>query len=159
MIKIIVIGMDNTGKTTLSKELSKKMKIKYFKSCGPLNKQQQLLFMDNFLKQNQSIICDRFPLFDELVYGKILRGKSNFGLNDNLFKRLIENNTIIIYCRPKNNVIKKWNDREQMNGVIEKADELIEAYDSLVKRMRKLNINIIKYDYTKGFENVIYKIQ
>lgn len=158
-MKIIILGMDNTGKSTLTEQLSNKLNMLVWTSEGPnLSKKEMENLIKMKLTTNRDYIFERFSFFDELVYGKILRNKSKFKFTDNIYKLIKESNPVIIYCRPPRQIIKNWQQREQMTGVIEKADELIKRFDKVIKIAGK-QLKIIKYDYTKEtVEDVISKI-
>ena len=145
-MKIIVLGMDNTGKTTLASRLSQDFNLNYIKSCGPCSKEEQEKFIENFINNENDLVSDRFCLFDEMVYGSVLRGKSNFTLNNKYIDQLKDKITIY-YCRPHESVIKKWNGRKQMDGVIDNSDELIQKFDRLIRKLKRKGFNIVKYDY------------
>src|SRR5690606_28511148 len=88
--------------------------------------------------QNQRpvVIYDRFPLISEAVYGTILRGRNHFGDEwTALIDLLLSLDPIVIYCRPGIKYIMQ-NIREtadnQMEGVVSRAMELINAYDELM---------------------------
>lgn len=149
-MKVIVVGMDNTGKTTLCNYLKEKQNFQLINSCGPNKTKEE---MENFIRTNLVkegyIVFERFCYFEEMVYGKILRDKSLFSFKDDITQFILDNEPTIVYCRPEDEVIKNWNGREQMNGVIEQADLLIQRWDTVMKRARKLGFKVIKYNYKK----------
>lgn len=161
-MNILILGMDNTGKTTLSKELLENLKndFKLLNSKGPnQTKEEMENFIKNNLKKDENLIFDRFCFFEEMVYGKILRGKSKFNYKDKIFKFIIENDPIIVYCRPNKKIINNWQNREQMDGVIDNSNQLLKQYDKVIKKAKKYNLRVIKYDYTKeNVFNVISKL-
>lgn len=146
-MKIIVVGMDNSGKTTLCDELEHKLMAIHVKPLGPGYKREDML--DNIIyhmNKNENVVFERFSIFEELVYGKILRGKSKFAFEDiNLIRKY---KPVIIYCRPSNDVIFNFGDREQMNGVIEQKEKLLTAWDRLIFDSLE-GFKVIKYDWTK----------
>lgn len=161
-MNILILGMDNTGKTTLAEKLSERLKIKLVKSPGKgLTKQEMRHFIiDNSINPEDKIF-ERFCFFEEMVYGKILRGGSKFNFTDDVFwtiKNLLD--PIIIYCRPKKSTIKDWKNREQMEGVIDNSDILLREYDKTVKKAALNGLKVIKYNYKKeNVEDVISKIR
>lgn len=149
-MKIIILGMDNSGKTTLSNKLKEILKYPLINSLGPkYTKAEMKLFMlKNLL--NKDVIFERFPLFEELIYGNVLRGESKFSLTDEVYDLLKKDkNLFIIYCRPSRDHILNFGSREQMNGVIEQSNDLIVAWDNLF--LNRLMIDFrgrcIRYDY------------
>jgi len=148
---LIVIGMDNTGKTTLVESLCKSMKLGSIKSPGPIPEPQQkewvLQQIANTKEHALDKIYERFPIFEEVVYGNVLRGKSNFQFNDNYYSLLKKSGPIIIYTRPSNEIIFNFGSREQFPGVIEQKEKLLAAYDALTLRLLVEGWNLIIYDY------------
>lgn len=148
---IIVLGMDNTGKSTLTQSLAKELNGEVVNSMGPGTEKEQQQWVikqvcDN-LRNGNNLIHDRFTCFEEMVYGKVLRGgKSNFSLQDNYYVDLVKSmKPIIIYARPPREVIFNFGTREQMEGVIEHSEKLLEAYDELIREMRSLGWTILQY--------------
>lgn len=148
-MKVIVIGMDNTGKTTLCEELSKLYNLEHLHSLGyKATKEAMLSFMGYNLINDKNVIFERFSYFDEIVYGPVLRKHSKFDLNDDFYYTLLEKNPYIIYCRPPKDVIQKWGEREQMNGIIDNSEKLLERWDALADILEEDGFNVINYDYT-----------
>lgn len=162
-MKILVIGMDNTGKTTLCKELSERLNLKWVKSLGPNKSKEELeeYLIDN-LESEESSVFERFSLFDEMVYGKVLRGISKFNFDSVVYQTLKEVKPIIIYCRPEAETIFNWNDREQMDGVIEQSQTLITQWDLLIDRLHddKPYSKFIEWDYKHNtLENILEQVK
>lgn len=100
MKKIIIIGMDNTGKTTLANELSNRLNFKHIKSPGPnFTKEEMYKSIIEQLSSDEDLILERFSIVEEIIYGNRLRNKSKFTTSD-----LIDINNkykpLFIYCRP-----------------------------------------------------------
>lgn len=157
-MNIIVLGMDNTGKTTLSKMLSKELNYKIIESKGLyLNKEEIINYLlENINKDNN--IFERFSLFDEMIYGKVLRNYSKFEINGDFYKKIKDKKPIIIYCRPKNKDILNWQNREQMKGVIDNSLKLIEEFDKLILNIKK-DFKIINWNFKEdNFKDLLEKI-
>lgn len=146
---IIVTGMDNSGKTTLAKQLSEELEMKVVKSTGPIPAAEQKEWVINQISgaDERQAIFDRFPLFEEMVYGKVLRGKTNFKYGDPYFKLLRQINPLIVYTRPSTEKILQFGEREQMEGVIEKAEKLLTAYDEFIFKLMSDCWRVIPYNY------------
>ena len=92
-----------------------------------------------------------------MIYGKVLRGKSKFRFDNEIYKVLKEIKPFFIYCRPKDKVILNWKDREQMEGIIDNSKKLIEEWDKLVQRIIKdqCYTHFIYWDYNRDeFEDL-----
>ena len=145
--KIIIIGMDNTGKTTLAETLSKELNLKLIKSTGPkVTKKDMISNMLENLESSEDLIFERYNLFEEIIYGNILRGESKFSLEDYMYKQTILHKPLIIYCRPSKEKIFNFGSREQMEGVIEEKEKLLEAWDKLYLKLQE-DIEVYRYDF------------
>lgn len=162
-MKIIVIGMDNTGKTTLCRELSSRMNLDWIHSLGPKHSKEELSeYLVKNLRSNSNCIFERFSFFDEIVYGTVLRGESKFSFKDELFNIIKEVKPIIIYCRPDISAILDWQGREQMEGVIEDSNRLITAWDLLIDKVidSECYCKYLIWDYKNDtIDNMIEKIE
>lgn len=145
-MKIIVIGMDNSGKTTLVKNLSEALDLESIVSCGPKPKHEQVEWTMTQLGK-QRVVFDRFTVLEEMVYGPKLRSKSNFEINDFLVQVIKKEGCILVYARPDKGTIMNFGEREQMEGVIENAEDLIRRYDSLVWDLVMDGFTVIPYNY------------
>lgn len=135
--KIIVLGMDNTGKTTLCSELAERLDWLHVNSLGPqATKQEMCEFMDFVLDSEEPMVLERFCFFEEMVYGKVLRDRSKFDWDPSLYAlKLKVARPLIIYCRPPKETIFQFGDREQMSGVIEQGEKLLSEFDELYFRL------------------------
>lgn len=162
MRSIIVCGMDNSGKSTLVANLRSYINgderlygnkiasggIKDYKEQSSWIKDQIIMGIME-LKTHHVRIYDRFTLIEENVYGPVLRNTSHFSSNHLLWDAFKIWDPLIIYCRPSTKLIQDFGDREQMDGVIEKSNALIKAYDELIFRlMGNSELDIVVYDWT-----------
>ena len=155
--KIIVVGMDNTCKTTLVNQLKEFYKCESIKSPGPNYTRQEMIDeIKKDLDLPNKVILERFSILEELVYGNVLRNHSKFRLDDMDWVR--DYDFIIVYCRPEDEVIYNFGDREQMDGVIEEKEKLVEAWDNLMIDLARIGFVIIPYDWTKMNLDSITKI-
>lgn len=149
----IFTGMDNSGKTTLVNKVSKELGLPVVKSMGPnhTKDEKHIWFLDQMAREKafpRSVIFDRFLPFEEMVYGKILRGDPIYSLDDPYMKSLNGLNPTIIYTRPPSEVIFNFGDREQMEGVIETKERLLAAWDDLMWKLQSRGWEVHVYDYT-----------
>lgn len=150
---LIFTGMDNSGKTTLVNKVSKEFGLPVIKSLGPNHSRDEkhIWFLDQMTREkafSNSTIFDRFLPFEEMVYGKVLRGDSIYSLDDPYMKSLKDLNPVIIYTRPPSEVIFNFGNREQMEGVIETKEKLLAAWDDLMWKLKARGWNVKVYDYT-----------
>lgn len=148
----IILGMDNTGKTTLAKELSQSMGLPIVNSCGPnhTKSEKMLWVLDQLVREGlypSFVIHERFLPFEEMVYGPILRDGSIYSLEHIHLQELRLHNPMIIYVRPSDERILNFGSRAQMAGVIDKAQELLSAWDSLIFKMVREGWHVVYYDY------------
>lgn len=146
--KIIVVGMDNTGKTTLVNQLSEFYNCESIKSLGPGYTRLEMI---DEIKRKLDLpgrkILERFSILEECVYGQVLRNNPKFTIDDMDWIR--DYDFVIIYCRPEDDVIYNFGDREQMEGVIEQRVALVNKWDELVMELSKRGFVILTYDWTK----------
>ena len=149
---IIVLGMDNTGKTTLCKELGKLNAVSVVKSCGPIDRDLQVDWVIEQIERakQEQVVYDRFCIFEEIVYGEVLRKQSNFRLGNPIVSMLKGSKPLIVYCRPPSEVIfNSLPEREQMKGVEEQKNALLCAYDNLYFQLQGQGWNILSFDYNR----------
>ena len=150
---LIFTGMDNSGKTTLVNQLSKKLHLPIIKSMGPnfSKEEKHLWILDQLTREKcfpDSVLYDRFLPLEEMVYGKVLRGDPIYSLDGYYMGLLKELDPIITYTRPPRKKIFDFGDREQMKGVIKQREKLLLEWDSLMWAMMARGWNIKVYDYT-----------
>jgi GTPase SAR1 family protein len=156
-MKIIVVGMDNTGKTTLVNQLSEYYDCESIKSLGPGYSRQEMI---EEVKRKMDLpgmkILERFSIIEECIYGNVLRNNPKFSLDDMDWIR--DYDFIIVYCRPEDEVIYNFGEREQMEGVIEQREKLVKAFDDLIIELSRRGFVVIPYDWTKMNLDNITKI-
>lgn len=157
---IIFTGMDNSGKTTLATKISKELGLPLVKSLGPdhTRDEKHLWFLDQMTRETAfpgSVIFDRFLPFEEMVYGKVLRGDPIYSLDDPYMRSLKDLDPTIIYTRPSSEVIFNFGDREQMTGVVETKEKLLIAWDDLMWRLINSGWRVLVYDYTTDQNNLV----
>lgn len=149
---MIFTGMDNSGKTTVAQKTAKKLGLPVVKSIGPNHSvdEKHLWLLDQMAREKTipgSVIFDRFLPFEEMVYGKVLRGDPIYSLDDPYMKSLKDLNPTIIYTRPHSSTIFNWDGREQMARVIEEKEKLLAAWDDLMWGLMARGWDVQVYDY------------
>lgn len=155
---IVILGCDNSGKTTLSNQLVEYLKlnnyrVEYKHSLGPnVTIEQQKQFMEDNLSNSCVTIFDRFPFIEEGVCGTILRGFNAFDSGDEeedekYEKELLSKVDLFILCYPGLFEVIDWGEREQMFGVKENIVNLIKGYNMVAVNLKNLGYNIKEYNY------------
>jgi hypothetical protein len=161
MNPIIILGMDNTGKTTLQKELVKAFKnrgvdAQALKSPGPGPKKVLMEWVlsniHNQFYESRVNIYDRFTCIDQQIYGPICRNE--FDTDYDMVTEVLlegistESRPMFIYCRPdKESILGFADGREQMEGVVENGREILEKFDELYFSLKAKGELIELYDY------------
>lgn len=183
---VIICGFDNTGKTTLIQQLMETFPqdLEMIKPPGPWPSKE--VMMDWTEPSLQSIrdakpedkifLFDRYPLISEPIYGPVIRDTCLFTpeeLNEG-FEVLMSapQPIILVFCRPPVEHILKFGDREQMEGVIDRAHRLLDAYDASIKEIcnriyyRTLpkdspnsSLVLFFYDWTEGNDWILSLIR
>lgn len=135
--RIIIEGMDGSGKTTLVEHLWAQfthVEVVVNKK-GP--DQEFNTWWPSVLNRDPAAptpIHDRF-FYSELVYGPVLRGY--VAAEPSIVTScewLLRNTALLIYARPDwELLLTHVHDQEQMEGVHDHFDELLTAYDQLMK--------------------------
>lgn len=153
--KVIVIGMDNAGKTTLVNELAEKTGYKILHSLGKAaSKEEMSEFVTGNLQSDENVIFERFSPIEEMVYGKILRNEEKFTWKDPVFSTLKNTDSVIIYCRPSEKDIMNFGDREQDEGIKENAEKLLKRFDFVARKLKKKGFKVTKYNWKKDHDKV-----
>lgn len=130
--RIIVEGMDGSGKSTLIQQLEKD-----FPALEVVHRPVGRTFDDWWPAEMDRSHLRPIPLHDrffysELVYGPVLRGKisANMELVNNV-AWFLRSTALLIYTRPHSSTISdRIMVKFQMDGVLDHFTELLEAYDT-----------------------------
>lgn len=140
---IVIYGCDNSGKTTLAKNLvhnlmeafvGSEVDFSYIHSLGPVSAGEQISFMYRETKREPGVkvrVFDRFPLIEERICGMALRGRDLFANEHQLRAMMFGRIDLLVFCDPGDEAILNWGDREQMAGVKENAMEMYQGYKRL----------------------------
>lgn len=173
---IIVEGMDNSGKTTLIKKLAEVFgeRVQVIKPPGPFRSSGELNgWLDRDIELIQKgkekfTIYDRYPILSEPIYGPEIRKHSMITgaqVEKALDKlQMADTPTLVIYCRPHNDSIHNFGEREQMEGVIDNAHAMIKSYDHMMGALAARcnsslnNLTVLPYDWGQiGAEEFVIK--
>lgn len=156
---VIIEGMDNSGKSSLIDKLlpSYPFSVIHSRTYWDEDPDHWVKGIQEVMEAatRRDIFCDRFPVITESVYGPVLRGKnvlSDHPSWPDLLQELARVQPVIIYCRPPLHKLVQWGTRGQMDGVKERALDLIAQYDRVMKAFK----NVCTYDYTQPLD--LYKV-
>jgi hypothetical protein len=162
---IIVEGPDGAGKTTLLSNLRKDSGVYFWiassshrpKTLRDLQDAVHWVGQATFLKL--PVICDRFPIISESVYGPLMRGKClleelHIKHQREISEVMREEVDRVIYCRPPIEQIKhNIKGIPQMEGVREVIEAIVHRYDELMRVMKDEDgIKVVWYDYTRHID-------
>ena len=153
MINIVIMGLDNSGKTTLANSLTellnKNHTCKYVHSLGNVSLEKQLESLNHEILEDNSYdykIFDRFPIIEEKIYGPILRNNNRYA-NLNIENYWLSNINLFVFCNPGFDTISNWGEREQMDGVINNSKILYEEYLKVYDDLKNKGYNIKTYNF------------
>lgn len=157
--RIVVEGMDGSGKTTLVNQLYEYLgpsRVEvvpgYNRITGPKSPMRvwwmEQLSINPF---NKTVLHDRF-FYPELVYGPVLRGRIDAEPSTiDYVRSFLREHALLIYCRPPVEVIRNGSNAEpQMKGVHEKFPHLLYEYDLVMsEEVPHMRERFVKYDWTQ----------
>lgn len=161
---VLIEGMDNTGKTTLAKNLLNELPgFSYLHNVKPESQleafQNVVALMSRGSKEN--IICDRVCIIGENIYGKVLRGNSYFTEDETriIMKMLSSITAMSIFCNPPLiTVLSSINQRDQMEGVELNAKRLYEEYLTFFhKYWKSCGVDYRIWDFTSSIKDTYFK--
>jgi len=155
---LILEGPDGSGKSYLIDYLTAKRSFSLIPTQGPPKSRGDLLHrMDRVIsraQQGEKILSDRFALFSEQVYGPIIRDNCLLTEYDiqTYTRRLLFNNTVILYCRPSNETLAKvelkkkpHKDEDHVHRVKSQFKLITQRYDQIIWST-EIYLPVIKYD-------------
>lgn len=148
---IVIEGPDNSGKSTLGEYLSQQLQTPLRHSEKPNPEWTALEALEHSCRQlrPQQAILDRIYVISEYIYGPICRGRSALAeQHARAMLDLYSRPYLIIYCRPRMDTILRNGGREQMEGVLDNHQKIVEAYDSLMEELARFSCcKILRYDW------------
>lgn len=144
MSYVVIEGMDNQGKSTLVQKLAhdlKTCKVATYRKPKCLADVQD--YSEWLRKCPFPLILDRHPLISELIYGTVL-GRGAIVTEDYSRRELAREGILVVHCRPMQAPL--FDEREQMEGVIENAAKLYLMYDSFMETIPHTIYNWLNYE-------------
>lgn len=161
VIILILDGFDNTGKTTLAHRICGEFGLEYLHSPSEYKYDfsKMMDWAEEELNSNRYALYDRFSPITDQVYGPVLRGGTPYHSSQKgqaIVELLRQTPHLIVYARPSKAKILRFGEREQMDGVIDKAEKLLIKYDALFYDLLKQGYNVIGYNYENNPEEYLY---
>lgn len=166
---VIIEGPDGSGKTTLANYLRKNVEAYAWllRSNGPPTNVIDMLRTVRWITRDApphlNVICDRFPIISEIVYGPILRDRCLHDYTPKLIAQYFLTApypTIIIHCRPPLQELElSVHSQVQMTGVKNNLSRIAETYDVLMQDLHREGVQIYRYDYTESPLPIVQTVQ
>lgn len=141
---IIVEGCDFSGKSTLALQLANDLNAFMIRSRKPKSVADVMSWAS--LVQSTfdiPVVCDRSPLFSDLIYGPIIRGESAITPRQARAILGLLTHVVVVYCNPgKETVLSANND--QMDGVKENLEKI---YDTYQEHMAQCPVYLHEYNW------------
>jgi len=148
---LIIEGPDNSGKTTLVKELAQLLPgQKVLHSGGPVKSEADRDERMERILNSRHVIWDRVPCISEQIYGPVLRGVNIFG-GTTYLQAVVDIGAAIIYCRPPDHLLfnldthdvnPDHDDEEHLTGIKQNHEKIVASYDYFMRHIPHL-----RYDY------------
>lgn len=154
----IIEGADGSGKTTLINAMRayKNRHMHFLASNKPPASIEAIRNEVNWIEQTpptMTLVCDRYRLISERVYGKILRDRDlseSFPIDSYLRGK------VLIHCRPPYHVIQaSIRNNVQLSGVRGHIADIVRSYDELFRELSVSGHNVQLYDWTEHNTDVL----
>ena len=143
--KIVLVGCDGVGKTTIAKKLES-LGHKYVKcshSDGDDKKALSLALLDK-MKHCDKIVFDRFYFPDDIIYSNVV-DNINTNADDwlEVYNRLIQDQyTIVLLEDDFNNITQRFLNRGDDYVDVSMLTNIISAYDKVLSKFNHVRINV-----------------
>lgn len=146
-MNICIEGPDNSGKTTLVKELAYIYERPVIHATRPESDEHAWGLFQDETQDSGTVILDRSQAMSGLVYDVVVRNQLPLFGREHI-EKLAECTLLIICLPPKEQVLAK-NGREQMEGVESNHAKLYDAYKELAHNGKIGHYSVFIYDYNE----------
>lgn len=146
-MNICIEGPDNSGKSTLVKELAYIYDRPVIHATRPESDEHAWGLFQDETQDSGSAILDRSQAMSGIIYDVVVRKQLPLFGREHV-ERLAEC-TLLIVCLPPKEVVLADNGREQMDGVVSNHEALYDAYTELANGGKIGHCSVFIYDYTK----------
>ena len=154
---VVITGIDKSGKSTLSRELSKRL---YYPVINRLLPKQNIFIecIDTLTHYSEPYIIERFHI-DEQVYGPVKRGKSRFDLRQYKLIDLymLALGTFNIYCTDTREKIAERFVKDKEEYI--QLDELNAIYNSYEQAIKDSSLTWHEYRIGDSIDELAEKIK
>lgn len=151
---IILEGADNSGKTTLAKQLAESGRSVYSAGPAPKSKEEEIQCLEEQLARCRvKVLHDRVTAISQQVYADRLFDSSLVSY----LLRMRTDGAIVVYCRPpertlmdlSNHQVKSYDTEEHLQKIIDNQHTFIGRYDAIMA-----TVPHVLYDWTDPQMNV-----
>lgn len=146
-MNICVEGPDNSGKSTLVKELAHIYDRPVIHATHPESDEHAWGLFQDETQDSGTAILDRSQAMSGVIYDVVVRKQLPFFGREHLEK--LAECTVLVICLPPKELVLADNGRDQMGGVAANHEVLYDAYAELAKTGKIGFHTVIVYDYTK----------
>jgi hypothetical protein len=168
---ILVEGLDNTGKTTLVTDLAHRYpELQMRPSIGNKHDLEQISRQayDEAYLLSPYVLADRSRIVSEWVYNPVLKTRPtaySFRTWMTYIAGFVQQSQYVIYCyRPVEHIMKTFDERDQLSGVVENLQLLSHRYDQIMAMIDFLfeldgqhNTAVMYYNYEVDNPDLIYR--
>ena len=154
---LIIEGPDNSGKSTLVRNLAEDLHIPYQHSEGPWESRRDLLeSLEDIDIKNSSddyFIQDRYPLISELIYQPILRPDDVMvdiatQPERSYWKKIFKMEFLVVCIPPVERILDEVSLSLQPKKIQDHIGNIYESYRNFVHMIKGQEIRLFVYDWT-----------
>lgn len=159
---IIIEGLDGTGKTTISKELSKRYNFEYVKESYTddcKEKEYRMVLLLHRLLDSKIYIYDRATLIDDFVYSFLNQTTSTLTEYKNVIKALLKKCILIHLQLDEKTRSERFNERGDQYITNDQINQIANNYKEFYSDLDDVNYIDLTSDIDKDIENIMEVIK